>query len=291
MSNPKINFISFGTPGSQRATGSSDSSITGIGAAAAATITVPLVMLHGWGHSIVDLYQLGELLGETGPVYLVDLPGFGQSPEPESVWGTADYAQAVLEFMDQNGLAQVDLFGHSFGGRISIQISAAHPERVRRLILCNSAGLKLQPSIRKRIRLSAIRKTAAIIKWIDKTFGTKLFLEKFSPRFGSADYQRASGTMRNILVRTVNEDLANLIPGIRAETLLLWGSLDTETPIEAGRKIHQTLATSELVELENHGHEPFRGVGSHLLTFYIVPFLERGCKAIAAMRGGKCLVP
>lgn len=273
MRSPQINFTTFQPE------------------AAPAAVSAPLVMLHGWGHSLIDLHLLGELLGETGKVYLLDLPGFGKSPEPGEVWGTAEYADAVFQFMDQQGLAQADLFGHSFGGRVSIQMAATSPERIRRLILCNSAGLRMQPTLKKRLRIGAIRKTAAFVKTIDKTFGTSLFQNRFTPRFGSADYKRASGMLRSILVRTVNEDLSELLPAIRSETLLLWGSLDTETPIEAGRSMRRLIPQSELIELENHGHEPFRGVGAHLLTYYTVPFLERGCPAIAALRGERCLVP
>ncbi len=271
MSAPEINFISFDPTNGEAA--------------------APLLMLHGWGHSIGNLRHFGELLGEDRKVFVLDLPGFGSTPEPGSVWGTADYADAILRFMDSQGLTQVDLFGHSFGGRISIHLAATNPERVRKLVLCNSAGLRLPPALKKRLRLAAIRKTGAALKTIDRVFGRNLFQTWFSPRFGSADYKRASGTLRNILVRTINEDLAALLPAIRSETLLLWGRLDTETPIEAGQMMHRLIPGAELIVLDNHGHEPFVGVGSHLLAYYLNPFLSRGNQAIAAMRGERCLVP
>ena len=55
--------------------------------------------------------------------------------------------------------------------------------------------------------------------------------------------------------------------------------------------MHSLIPESEMIVLDNHGHEPFQGVGAHLLTYYATPFLERGPQAIAALRGERCLIP
>ncbi len=46
---------------------------------------VPLLMLHGWAHSLENLRGLGELLSQDRAVHLIDLPGFGQSGVPTEV--------------------------------------------------------------------------------------------------------------------------------------------------------------------------------------------------------------
>ena len=53
--------------------------------------------------------------------------------------------------------------------------------------------------------------------------------------------------MRGSLVQVVNEDLTNLIPNIKSETLLIWGTCDEATPIEDGRKMKELIKNSELV--------------------------------------------
>ena len=49
-------------------------------------------------------------------------------------------------------------------------------------------------------------------------------MKKFT---GSADYKNASPIMREVLVKTVNEDLSECAKKIKAETLLIWGDKDT----------------------------------------------------------------
>ena len=53
-------------------------------------------------------------------MHLLDLPGFGASPVPDSVWGSREYADHIEEYLADNDLENVYLAGHSFGGRVSI---------------------------------------------------------------------------------------------------------------------------------------------------------------------------
>jgi len=48
-------------------------------------------------------------------------------------------------------------------------------------------------------------------------------LDIYRKRIGSSDYRNASGIMRKILVKTVNDDIKQLLPKIKVPTLLLWG--------------------------------------------------------------------
>ena len=79
-------------------------------------------------------------------VYLPDLPGFGQSEKPADFsYSVSDEAKIVTGFFDALGLKQVDLGGWSMGGWIVQLVAAQHPERVRRLMLFDSAGLYVKP--------------------------------------------------------------------------------------------------------------------------------------------------
>lgn len=226
----------------------------------------PLVMLHGWGHERSVLRPLAELLSHERPVILLDLPGFGLSPKPDGVWGTEDYARVIREEL---ALPSCDLFGHSFGGKIALHYARQHPDEVGRVVLCNAAGFKKNRTLRSR-SLGFLGKAC---KGIDRIVGTHLFSDLFAPRFGSADY-RAAGEMRDILVRSVNEDLTKVAAGIETETLLLWGECDSDTPLEFGRRYRQLIAPSRLVVLEGKGHSPFLDAGHHLLASYMEPFLR-----------------
>jgi pimeloyl-ACP methyl ester carboxylesterase len=238
-----------------------------------------IVMLHGWGRSLEAVRQLGELLAHECRVVLVDLPGFGRSPLPFPAsndgggWGTHEYSERVKEFLDQAGITECVLLGHSFGGRLSVRLAARYPDLVKGLILVGSHGLKRKRAPKDEIRVRWIRALTKTAKAIDGMTGTRIFAHYLAPRFGSRDYA-AAGDLRKSLVKTVNEDLAPQAASIKAPTLLLWGADDTETPVDIARGFHQLISDSRLHIFPNKGHEPFADVGSHLLAQYISQFLS-----------------
>lgn len=66
---------------------------------------------------------------------------------------------------------------------------------------------------------------------------------------GSRDYKAASPIMRQVLVNTVNEDLSEDAKKIKCPTLLIWGTNDTEAPIEDARELEKLLSDGALIEL------------------------------------------
>ncbi len=237
-------------------------------------------MLHGWGRSLDALRPLGELLANQYRVVLVDLPGFGLSPIPPEAsndgggWDTRQYAERVKQLLDQLSIDSCILVGHSFGGRLSVQLAARYPHLVKALILIGSHGLSRQRPPLEEVRIRVIRFLVACAKKIDGLIGTRLFAHYFAPKFGSADY-KAAGDLRKTLVKTVNEDLQAQARAITSPALLLWGSKDTATPTDLAYKYHSLIADSELQIFPDKGHEPFSDVGSHLCATYIERFLNK----------------
>jgi pimeloyl-ACP methyl ester carboxylesterase len=120
--------------------------------------------LHGWGANIELVWPLAESLAKQGfKVFSLDLPGFGNSAPPPTAWTVHDYAALVIAFMDVQGLDRVCLFGHSFGGRISILLGARYAERFSKIVLCDAAGVK-PPTPLRRVILGKLYDTAA--RWI-----------------------------------------------------------------------------------------------------------------------------
>ncbi len=236
--------------------------------------SVPLVMLHGWGRDLDDLLPLGKILARRRSIFLLDLPGFGLSAPPPVDWSTEDYAARVLQFMDDSGLKEVDVLGHSFGGRICLRLAAKNANRVRRCVLIDTHGLKRNRSLLSSAKIFWIPYLGKLVKFIDRVFRTNLREQYFVPRFGSADYKNA-GALRGTLVKTVTEDQSNEIERITAPTLLLWGKNDRDTPLELAERLHKHLKHSELIVFEQHGHSPFEDVGAHLCASKIEPFLTR----------------
>ena len=94
----------------------------------------PLVMLHGLtGHARTWDYTAAALSGRYR-VLALDQRGHGDTDWAPK-YGFAPMAQDLLGFLDALDLREVTLMGLSMGGIVSFVFAAAHPERVRRLVV------------------------------------------------------------------------------------------------------------------------------------------------------------
>ena len=102
-----------------------------------------VVLVHGLGSRAEDWRNLAPYLAKAGfRVYLPDLIGYGRSEKPADFsYSVHDEAAVMVDFLDALGLQQVNLGGWSMGGAIAQHVAAAHPERVKRLMLFDSAGI------------------------------------------------------------------------------------------------------------------------------------------------------
>ena len=212
-----------------------------------------VVMLHGWGSNITLFENSARFVAEKYLVVAPDMPGFGETPEPPHAWNVDDYTDFVIEFIKKLGLKRVILLGHSFGGRVIIKLVNRKnlPFEVTRLILVDSAGIRPEKNDEQ-------LKKEKIMKFGKKllAFSPKL-LGFFQSMVGSADYKAATPLMREVLVNVVNEDLSHLLPAIKQETLLIWGTLDTATPITDAEKMEKLIPDAGLARIEGVGHYSF----------------------------------
>jgi pimeloyl-ACP methyl ester carboxylesterase len=95
-----------------------------------------ILLLHGIGaHAAYYRYQLADL-SDRWRVVAWNAPGYGLSDCLRSETpGSADYAQAVLDFADALGLDSFVLAGNSFGSAVAQAVAIHHPQRVRGLFL------------------------------------------------------------------------------------------------------------------------------------------------------------
>ena len=214
----------------------------------------PILLLHGWGVDSGSLRPVSNLLKEQteSRVTALDFPGFGYSDGLSAAWCVQDYVQFLLAFMDELKVERAVLLGHSFGGRVAIKLAAQHPQRVDRLILVDSAGIKPPRTPAYYLRVAA----AKTLNLTGRTFPglqqTALF-KKAQSGLGSADYRRA-GALRSTFVRVVNEDLRACLPLIHSPTLLIWGEKDRETPLSDARIMRDTIPGARLEVIPGAGH-------------------------------------
>jgi pimeloyl-ACP methyl ester carboxylesterase len=80
-------------------------------------------------------------------------------------------------------------------------------------------------------------------------------LEKYRRRYGSADYNAATGVLRDILVTLVSEDYSEALSRVECPVELVWGETDTVAPLVVAHKIEAALpGGAHLVVCEGVGH-------------------------------------
>ncbi len=214
-----------------------------------------VLMVHGWGAALELVIPLGERLAARGyRIFAPDLPGFGESEPPPAPWTVYDYAQFVLAYMDVCGLSQAHYFGHSFGGRLGLILGARHPERILKMVLADSAGVRPPLPLSLRLRASIYRALRDGLRRAGFSSLAGNLQTWYSQRYGSADYQNTSGVMRETFVRVVNEDLLPLASLVKPSTLLLWGERDEDTPLWQGQILEKTIPDAGLVVFSGAGH-------------------------------------
>lgn len=71
---------------------------------------------------------------------------------------------------------------------------------------------------------------------------------------GSADYRAATGVMRDILVKVVNEEYPDEMAAIRSPVHLIWGRDDTEVPVSVARRSAEMIGDCSLEVIDDVGH-------------------------------------
>lgn len=106
----------------------------------------PALFVHGLGGSSQNWSVLMERLGGLVDGEAIDLPGFGDSPPPDSGdYSISGHARAVIRALDASGRGPVHLFGNSMGGAITTRVAAIRPDLVRTLTLVSPALPELRP--------------------------------------------------------------------------------------------------------------------------------------------------
>ena len=215
-----------------------------------------VVLVHGLGGRSEDWENLAPYLVRAGyRVYMPDLPGYGQSEKPRDFsYSVPAEAAVVVSFLDALGLKQVDLGGWSMGGWIVQLVAAEHPERVRRLMLFDSAGIYAKPT------------------WDTQLFTptTPAELERFYtllmpsppkvPGFIARAILRSSRKNAWIINRAMSSMLTGrdvtdeILPEFKMPVLIVWGAKDRITPLSEGETMHHLVPQSELDVIPGCGH-------------------------------------
>lgn len=215
-----------------------------------------MVLLHGWGASASTYSALLRASGSGRRLLAPDLPGFGESPIGGGGWTTSKYAELLDGWLGQVAGPRYSLLGHSYGGAVAMRLTAGSspPDR---LLLCAPSGIRPEAERRPGPRVRLFKALRAAGRGLPGRAASS-WEAWLTSRFGSADYRAASPELRATLVAAVNEDLTPLARRLAVPTLIVWGAVDPELPLEPNAKRLQELVTgAELVVFEGSGHFPF----------------------------------
>lgn len=103
-----------------------------------------LLLLHGVFGSLENLGGVSQRLQDRWQIHGLDLRNHGKSPHTD----TMDYpsmAEDVIHYMDQQGLDQALILGHSMGGKVAMQAALTYPDRIRGIIVADIAPVTYKP--------------------------------------------------------------------------------------------------------------------------------------------------
>ncbi len=113
-------------------------------------ININLAVWEGQGKNILCLHgitancrswdMVASSLAPDFNVMAMDLRGRGMSDKPDSGYSLEYHSRDIIAFLDDLGIDQVILMGHSLGAFIALAFTAEHPDRVDQLILVDGAG-------------------------------------------------------------------------------------------------------------------------------------------------------
>ena len=105
-----------------------------------------MLFLHGMACVKEHMDPLVDVFESTHRCVAFDLRGHGSSSVPHDAYSTADFMSDIASIIDELGLDRPVLVGHSFGGSVSLAFAAAHPDRVRALVMLDS-GLRSNATV------------------------------------------------------------------------------------------------------------------------------------------------
>jgi pimeloyl-ACP methyl ester carboxylesterase len=216
----------------------------------------PIVLVHGLGGRAEDWINLAPYLVRAGyRVYTPDLLGFGHSEQPaDATYSIHDQSELIIGFFDAMQLKQPDLVGWSMGGWIVQRAAIDHPQRIRRLVLVDSAGLLMPPDWDTRLFTPT---TAAQLDQLDALLMPN---PPNVPAFLADDIVRNSQENGWVVKRALAsmltaKDVTDFkLPSLQMPVLILWGDLDHITPLSEGREMHKLIPQSRLAIAPNCGH-------------------------------------
>lgn len=210
----------------------------------------PVVLLHGGASDSRDWLPTMTALSQGYTLYAPDLLGFGRNERNSEGYYLSEFSSFILGFLDTLGLEKPALAGHSFGGRVCLDIALQHPEKVGRLVLADSAGLG---------KVSKFGTVVLTGFWVARQlFRIPQPYPKFLAREGDDP----------------NWACVEELPNLKIPTLIIWKRHDLYYPVYIARRAAELIPEARLVIVPGFGHAP-HGRTREEFNKHLLEFLEQ----------------
>ncbi|GAA4466045.1 alpha/beta hydrolase [Nibrella saemangeumensis] len=230
--------------------------------------TVPLILLHGSGASLLTWDGWIPYFRNDTRIIRLDLPGYGLTgPHPNNEGSPAYYAKFLAFFLDRLKIRRCDIAGNSLGGATAWQFALRYPERVRKLVLIDAAGYPNRPeAVPVAFRLARLPVLSSLFAHMTPKALFRASLESVyanNQKVTDAlvqqyyDMSLRAGNRRAFVRRAYQPDSTwQQIRTIRHPTLIMWGQQDRLIPILTAYRFHDDLPNDTLLVYPNAGHVP-----------------------------------
>jgi pimeloyl-ACP methyl ester carboxylesterase len=221
-----------------------------------------VVLVHGLGADTRVWRLTLPALAAHFHVLALDQLGFGQSDKPQIPYRVGTLSDSLLGFLDRVGVSKASLVGHSLGGWVTARLAAAHPERVDRLVLVDSAGYGADP---ERLVLDYLaERDPAAAATLERMFGSmgegdRRLIEALGMSYFARRLAREDGYAVAALAQSIfnGEDaLGEEMKTLQVPTLVVWGRDDPIIPLRVGEVLAADIPGAQKLVLDRCGHRP-----------------------------------
>lgn len=221
-----------------------------------------VILLHGLGGDMSNWAMTVAPLAQKYRVIVPDQIGFGRSDKPMLNYRIGTMVDFLDGFYKELKIERATLVGNSLGGWISAAFALAHPQKVDRIVLVDSAGFAVPKDMDARVinglnpsTRDAVRLMMPLVFYNKQIYGSDAAIDMmFTRRVTAGD----GYTIQRIIDSIVRgEDvLDNRLAGLKHPTLIIWGREDLLTPLAMGERFKKEISHSELIVFDKCGHVP-----------------------------------
>jgi pimeloyl-ACP methyl ester carboxylesterase len=209
----------------------------------------PLVFFHGGG--TVTGFDALLPISEHARLIVPHHPGFGASADDPSIDSIQDYVLHYYDLLDQLGLEEIALAGHSLGGHIAVTLALQQPQRIRRLVLAAPFGLRVPEHPTVDFFSITDEEVPEYLAADLSVFGPPA---PPSPEFLADRYRESTSFARVAWKRPYDLKLHKWLHRVTMPTLVLWGDADRLIPVEQAAIWTEALPNAESKLFAGAGH-------------------------------------